>query len=229
MSYSATISFKKIKPEEIFDFFVEIKKKVKENYEKIAEDDFIFSPYAKNKSKYEKDEYNISLFNDCGDWVRRIFSYRYFYNKELGLLGVYGVPNSLRELFDDTLNFQNSCDQDYEFEYWDKIEAFKAIADKWKAMTPDQVYEEYLSDPYRWSYTKEEFMAEGKPEYYARTFCYEEIWDKSLEKTLFDEDSIVYLSLFQYYDSNFTGKFILKVKELYDQFREDCKKKEGGM
>lgn len=227
MSYSATISFKKIKPEEIFDFFLKIKEEVKKNYEEIAEDNFIYSPYAKDKKSYANDEYNIKLFNDCGDWVKRAFSYRYFYNKELELLGIYGLPDSLKSMFDDTLGFQNSCDQDYDFEYWDKIEPFKVIADKWKAMTPEQVYEKYSKTEYS-GYTKEQFLlGDGgyRPAYYAKTLCYEEIWETYLKKTLFDEDSIVYLSLFQFYDIGFIQKFIAKVKEFYDLFEEDCKKK----
>lgn len=160
--------------------------------------------------------------------AKRVFTYRYFYNKELNLLGIYGLPNSLREIFDDTLGFQNSCDQDYEFEYWDKVEPFKVIADKYKAMSPQEVWKEFKKS--RDSYTEEEFMdpKENHIEYYAKTLCYEEIWETYLEKTLYNEDSIVYLSLFQYYDSGFIHKFIYKVKELYDLFIEDCKKKDGN-
>ena len=229
MSYSATISFKKIKPGEIFDFFLKIKEKVKENLEKIAEDDFIFSPYAKNTKKYSDSKYDFDFINDNTEWAKRVFTYRYFYNKELNLLGIYGLPNSLRELFDDTLGFQNSCDQDYEFEYWDKVEPFKLIANKWKALTPEEVWLKYSTDIEFGDYTKEQFLGcKERPEYYAKTLCYEEIWETYLEKTLYNEDSIVYLSLFQHYDSGFIHKFIYKVKELYNLFIEDCKKKDGN-
>lgn len=227
MSYSATISFKKIKPEEIFDFFLKIKAKVKETVDQIAEDNFIFSPYARNIDKYKTDNYNIEIFKDGSDWARRVFTYRYFYNKDLELLGVYGLPDSIRCLFDDTLGFQNSCDQDYDFEYWDKIEPFKVIADRWKALTPEQVYEEYSKTEFG-DYTKEQFLCgDGgyRPAYYAKTLCYDEIWEKYLEETLFSEDSIVYLSLFNFYDSMFIHNFILKVKKLYDNFIEECKAK----
>lgn len=225
MSYSATISFKKIKPEEIFDFFLKIKEKVKENLEKIAEDDFIFSPYAKNTKKYSDSKYDFDFINDNTEWAKRIFTYRYFYNKELNLLGIYGLPNSLRELFDDTLGFQNSCDQDYEFEYWDKVEPFKLIANKWRTVSLESVLEKMdrLSDL---EYCRD--VEKDSPQYYAKTACYEEIWETYLEKTLYDEDSIVYLSLFQHYDSGFIHKFIYKVKELYNLFIEDCKKKDGN-
>ena len=221
MSYSATISFKKIKPEEIFDFFIKIKEKVKENLEKIAEDEFIFSPYSKNAKKYRDSKYDFDFINDNTEWAKRIFTYRYFYHKELNLLGIYGLPNSLRELFDDTLGFQDSCDQDYEFEYWDKVEPFKLIADKWRTAPLESALEKMdrLSDL---EYCKD--IEKGSPQYYTKTACYEEIWETYLEKTLYSEDSIVYLSLFQHYDSSFIHKFIYKVKELYDLFIEGCKK-----
>lgn len=82
MSYSATISFKKIRPGEIFDFFLKIKEKVKENLEKIAEDDFIFSPYAKNTKKYSDSKYDFGFINDNVEWP-----------KEFLLIGIFIIKN----------------------------------------------------------------------------------------------------------------------------------------
>lgn len=221
MSYSATIRFKKIKADEIFDFFVKMKEHVSNNLDKVAEDDFIYSPYAKNKKKYEEDTWGILLTEDMNNWARNsVFNFRYFYIKDLELLGLYGGPDCLEELFDSTLCFQNSCDQDYDFEYWDKVEPFKIIADRWKALTPEQIYEEYSKSEYS-SYTKDEFLHGGggyRPSYYAKTLCYEEIWSKYIESTLFDDSTVVYLSLFGYHDFRVLKTFANKVKKMFDDF-----------
>lgn len=228
MSYSATIRFKKIKADEIFDFFVKMKEHVSNRLDEVAEDDFIYSPYAKNKKKYDEDTWNILLREDVSNWARNsVFNFRYFYIKDLELLGLYGGPDCLEELFDSTLGFQNSCDQDYDFEYWDKVEPFKAIADKWRVLTPEQVYEEYSKSDYS-DYSKEEFLYGGggyRPAYYAKTMCYDEIWETYLEKTLYNESTIVYLSLFGYHDFKVLQSFTNKVKKLYDLFLEECKVK----
>lgn len=223
MSYSATIRFKKIKADEIFDFFVKMKEHVSNNLDKVAEDDFIYSPYVKNKKKYEEDTYNVLLTEDMGNWARNsVFNFRYFYIKDLELLGLYGGPDCLGELFDCTLGFQNSCDQDYDFEYWDKVEPFKAIADKWKTVPLESVLEKMdrLSDL---EYCRD--VEKDYPQYYAKTACYEEIWETYIEKTLYNESTIVYLSLFGYHDFKVLQSFTNKVKGLYDKFLEECKVK----
>ena len=68
-------------------------------------------------------------------------------------------------------------------------------------------------------------VEKDSPQYYAKTACYEEIWETYLEKTLYNESTIVYLSLFGYHDFEVIQSFTNKVKKLYDLFIEECRVK----
>ena len=201
MSYSCLISFKKIKAKDINDFFIEMKRVAKSNLDSIAEQNFHYSPIHRelflsdlqdeidNKTLYKK------LFTEQEEWVKRIFTYRWFYIKEHQLLGVFGIPNSLYSLFDSTVYFQNSTDQDYDFSNWDNVDLFKGIADKYRNLDLDGIVQ--LCD---W-YTKEELQENGQLDYMRKTLCYKEIWDTYLDDKLYDKSKGIYLSLLSpFYD-----------------------------
>ena len=127
MSYSATINFKTVKEGELYGFLKRIKDACKAKFAEIAEDNYIFMPsinkdyLLKNDSEYAKDQLDRA-------WMRNsIFSYRFFYIPEHNLLGVFGAP--VEDIFDLTCYFQNSCDQDYDFEEWKGIPIFEQIAE----------------------------------------------------------------------------------------------------
>lgn len=204
MSYSCMISFKKINAEDVPEFFVKLKKHISDNIDPIAEDDFIFSPWAKEligtDFPNEPAEHFIysefirkhsGLIDRVDAWIQRVFSYRWFYLKDIKLLGIYGLPNCTESLFDLMHGFQNSCDQDYEFDGWNGVPEFEAIANKWKNLSDEDMLK---IDPHY-----------GEPnasdlDYYRRSKCYDEIWD-IIESTLFDDDSVTYIQLYGFYDS----------------------------
>lgn len=105
MSYSCEISFKEINPEDVYDFLVALKNKLIDNIENIAKDNYMYAPFVRYQHKpYTKLE-NYSEIECNNSWVKQVFTYRYFYLKDYCLLGVYGLPNSVQNLFDDTIYF----------------------------------------------------------------------------------------------------------------------------
>ena len=222
MSYSATISFKKLNMNNLFSFLTSFKKAIVENLDIIAEEDFIYCPLIRHYNDFkEEDNYSAlsktypALHEASKAWVDRLFRYRSFYNPIFDLIGIYGVPDCVKTLFDGTCYFQNSCDQDYERKDWDHIEVFENIFDKWQNVS-DEVIISYLKN--NKGYTDNEILELGELDYYRRSAAYDEIWEQ-ISNTLFDDSSVTYISIFGYYDildiSSFLGKCFEKAKAYF--------------
>ncbi len=218
MSYSATINFKTIKEGELYDFLKKIKDACKSNFAKIAQDNFIFMPsinkdyLLKNDSDYAKEQLDRA-------WMRNgVFSYRFFYISEHNILGVFGVPDGVADIFDLTCYFQNSCDQDYDFKDWKGIPIFEQIAEKWKNATNEEVYKTFEYP--------EEHAEPIDYDYYRRSNAYGEIW-KMCETYLYNEDDVVYVSMFGGYEIAEQKGFCKKCRDAYDQWREKVNTKGG--
>lgn len=221
MSYYAPISFKTIKEGELYSFFKKIKDTCKEKFDDIAKKNFHYMP-SLNSCKRRVFEGASDMAKREADeaWVRNsIFSYRFFYIPEHNLLGVFSIPDAVTDIFDCTVHFQNSCDQDYDFEEWKGIPLFEKIADKWQHATSEEVAK-FLG--YDIEEVKE-FEA-SDPQYYAKTACYDEIW-KYCEKYLYNEDEVVYLSLFGFYEISEKRGFVKKCKEYYEAWVKECEEK----
>lgn len=213
MSYSCEISFKEIDPKEVYDFLVTLKNKLIDNIENIAKDNYMYAPFVRYQHKpYTKLESYSDI--ECNDsWVRQVFTYRYFYLEDCCLLGVYGLPNSVQNLFDDTIYFQNSTDQDYDLSTWKKINLFQRISEKWNNFTDDYIVSALELDEDQ----KDDI------EYFRRSGCYSEIWDTYISYTLYNDDSVVYFSCLGCYDLDFVNRFLVRCeKELIKKgFFED--------
>lgn len=197
MSYRCEISFKEICAEEVYDFLVILKDKLIDNIENIAKDNYIYAPFVRYQSKpYTKLE-NYSDIECNNSWVKQVFTYRYFYLKQYNLLGIYGLPSSVQNLFDDTIFFQNSTDQDYSFDTWDKVELFKRVAEKWKTCA-----DEYVVRTLDLDVDKKKDI-----NYFRRSSCYSEIWNKYISHTLYNDDSVIYFSCLGYYDLAVVKRF----------------------
>ena len=223
MSYSATINFKIVKEGELYGFLKQIKDACKSKFNEIAKDEYIFMPsinkdyLLKNDSEYAKDQLDRA-------WMRNsIFSYRFFYIPEHNLLGVFGVPDDVKDIFDLTCYFQNSCDQDYDFEEWKGVPYFEVIAEKWKNATDTDVITHYKN---RWN---EEYNITNSSDldYYRRSFAYEEIWEMC-EHYLYSEDDVVYISMFGGYEIAEQKGFCKKCRDAYDEWVKQFKEKEKG-
>lgn len=239
MSYSAMISFKKLPIEDVNDFFVSLKKASIENLSKIGADEWPYCPLCKahvfkEDDKFEEviygnDRKEFHLYEKSLDWASRVFSWRYGYDKEYGLLFVFGVPNAIAPLFDCTVCFQNSSDNDYEIEYWSGVDAFEAVYKKWMDTSDEEIraaisddYDDYEDDPL------EECDGEAL-DYFRRTMAYKEIWSH-FEDTLYDDDASIYISMFgSIYDEHHRQTLI---KAAFNAAKKDhmefMKKAKGG-
>ena len=143
MSYSATICFKTIKEGELYSFFKKIKDTCKEKFDDIAKDNFLYMPSVSSMKKRMLEGASDRAKEEADRaWMRNsIFSYRFFYIPEHNLLGVFGAP--VKDIFDLTCYFQNSCDQDYDFKDWKGVPIFEQIAEKWKNATDEEVYKAF--------------------------------------------------------------------------------------
>lgn len=212
MSYCADISFKKIDGSEIGDFFVAIKKAIISSLDVIASANYLFMPSRQvilASTKYTCPDYDSIAFDDkhrlvrAHDiaWVERVFQYRWFYDSEWKLLGVYGVPSNIRPLFDGTVCFQNSCDQDYGMADWKGIEAFEKVFLRWQSASDEEIVE-FVRKKY------DEDVSSRDLDYERRYLAYQEIWER-YAYTLNDDTSVVYISMFgSIYDSLQKEKFL---------------------
>ena len=209
MSYSATICFKTIEYKELYKFFGSLKAFCKVNFDQIAKDNFIFMPTIDREHMLEQDsQYAKQQLNRA--WMRNsVFNFRFFYLPQHNLLGMFNIPTIARTLFDATCFFQNSTDQDYDYDYWRGVPLFEGIAEKWKNATDEQVIAA-LKYP-------EEVESEGL-DYYRKTFAYDEIWGICSD-FLFSEDSVVYLSLFGSYEIAEQIKFVRLCTTYYQEWK----------
>lgn len=210
MSYSCLISFKKLKPEEVFPFLQEFKKKYVDNIEQIVREEFVWSPLFKTSPLYEKidpdawDERTFNLKDKVETWLSdKLLKFRWFYFADKNILGVYGVDKSCQNIFDNTTYFQNSTDQDYEYEIWDGIDIFEKLRDNWKDMSKEDILKLYPDVT--------DF------DYFRKTKIYEVIW-KMFEDTLEDDNNALYLSMLGYWDFQVKRKAWNAVVEKYNAF-----------
>lgn len=221
MSYYAPISFKTIKEGELYAFLKKIKDTCKEKIDDIAKKNFLYMPTLNTCKRRVFEGASDTVKREANEaWVRNsVFSYRFFYIPEHNLLGVFSIPDAVIDIFDCTVHFQNSCDQNYDFEEWKGIPLFEKIAEKWKACPIEEVAK-YMEQEDDIDYMRR--LEERSPQYYAKSACYDEIWETYCEKYLYNEDEVVYLSLFGFYETSEKRGFIKKCKEAYETWVKEC-------
>ena len=205
MSYQAFISFKKIKPEDIYDFFVNFKQEAINRITDIAKENCHYVPFSRNHIFVERkwDKISDEDMKASKTWAQNLFKYRYFYDRKNQLLGIYGTPSALNNLFDKTIFFQNGTDQDYDRETWEGIKKKKKIYDRINQMADDEFCKYYAEKSSELDETDLSNI-----EYYKKSQAYSEIWDK-ISDTLYNDNKIVYLSLFSEYDYDIVMKLLI--------------------
>ena len=216
MSYWCAISFKKMKPAEIIPFFKEIKKACNEKAQEIAETECGYCPFIRNSMDLPRDFAKINMDQrwEAIDWAHNtIFKFKYFYDEEFELLGVMGVTKALRTLFDATVEFQNSTDQDYRKKEWGGVPEFEVIFDKWMNISVDDVKSEYgreFADSFDDDYAEckdDPDKLQERLDYVRRYLCYKEIWAR-YEKYLWEHDEFLYVSMYGYGERSDVMPFI---------------------
>lgn len=202
MSYSCTVSFKEISAEDVYYFLVKVKREILKHIPEIAEDNYAYAPFVRYFRKPFSELEKYAEKECCRGWVRQCLTYRYFYHPTRHLLGIYGLPDSVRDMFDDTIYFQNSTDQDYPFETWNKVEPFRIIAEQYQhnsVVLNSRIRKQYDID-------YEDFY--DNIDYWKRTACYDEIFKVYIKDTLCDDDSAVYFSCLGVYDNIIETKIL---------------------
>lgn len=255
MSYSCLISFKKMQPTEMLGFFRQLKEHISANLPEIAKDNRSYCPYIRRKEladvsgTMERDEWSAlsdserkDLFprdfrnvhlderEEGREWaMNSVFKYCVFYDEQRELLGMFGVPDAAHELFDGTVYFQNSCDQNYPREDWAGIAAFEEIYDKWQQVTPEQLhahwvaehnphlkpgekprtmYDEYAYDLKDMTDDEVERFWQDRFDYMRKSCAYDEIWGHYAAE-LYDSANRLYFSLYSRDDYETLTRFVM--------------------
>ena len=190
--------------------------------DEIAKDNAFYCPAQRNAGF---DKLSNTIKNEANrHWAYRCFSFHYFYDIENKLLGMFGVYDQIASLFDTTIIFQNSCDQDYDFKTWQNIEIFRNIAQKY-INTSDETIEKIFKEKHNCDFRKEynklnhtDFKEQY--DYYRRSFAYDEIWT-ILESELYNSDKAVYLNLFSDPDIHIMSKFVRKCEKHAEKILND--------
>jgi hypothetical protein len=206
MSYSCDFSFKALKADEIMPFLLTFKKACTKHLKEIADCEYWRFPFHNFCNKDQLKELSIENRESARLWAHNnVFKFKYFYNSELQQLGMSGVYKPLRNLFDGTVHFQNSTDQDYSKELWGGITQFETIYDKWMGYPDNTIkawymrktnmhFDEMIKNDYP-HYIGNEVKIKELLDYYRRTHCYDEIWFH-FERYLFDDENNIFLSVY---------------------------------
>ena len=183
MSYSFGMCFKRIKNKKAaYDFALAFTKKCYENADEMLEQE---KHYIPTHRKYVFGE-NAYKFNDVDRfWLYDVFNIRFIYWKKYKLLGIIGdnYPKECMNMIDTSVYFQNSTDQDYDYETWGKkIPLFNLLIWQYKYKNAKQVLKKKNKE-YD-DYTLEEITK--NLDYHRKTLVYSTIYEKlSLEKWLY--------------------------------------------
>lgn len=219
MSYGAQICFKAIPAKDLFGFFQNLKTECSQKFKEIAKANFIYLP--SKRTEYRKvDAYFQEQANR--NWMRsNVFTFRYFYLPELELLGMFSIPDEVENLFDASIYFQNSCDQNYDWDTWKGVEEFEVIAYKWQNLSNEAVFRHYrIHDDDSGDDEESTFDYD----YYRKTCCYDEIWGL-IDKFLYQESQVVYLSLYGGYELYEASLFCKYCQEYYSEWEESLKQR----
>ena len=213
MSYSATVSFKKLRPEEIQPFLTKLKKTIISSLDIIARQNYTYSPCFDISKELS---YTQEVRQKMEAWAAKVFRYRFYFEINGSMLGVFGLPDCVTDLFDATIYFQDSCDQNYAFDTWNGIPEFEEVARKWQSYSDEDIDREMAKRGYE--DVGREIAKRGDTrmsyEYYRRSFCYNDIYMNYVYPYLMKDSITMHLSVFGFYDYPEIERFCVKCIEL---------------
>ncbi len=169
MSYRLDLSFKNCKPQDVHKNICEFEDLVLKNAEQYIKDNLIFIRTDKEKDRF----YNTEQVDK---FISTLFKHHIWYCEEASALCiVWGSDvDEINNWFDGHVYFQNSCDQNYDYETWSFNKTFRKIKNHIKKMKPDKFVKEYIqSNDYYVKDDKERILK--SIDYHKKTFVYETI------------------------------------------------------
>lgn len=169
MSYSFGMFFMECKPEEVLCKCLEITKKITDEPTKLLDANRLYLPSYKYQISSENEFLNAKgIFDQM--WLYQLFNFRFVYWKDYQLLGLCGYDYNVKPDFKLHVEFQNSCDQNYEYSTWQGITCFETVISEVESMTLEQILNAYGD-----GYSIEEI--ETDLPYYKKSLIYKRIYD----------------------------------------------------
>lgn len=171
MSYSFGMFFTECTPDKVVSTCNSVVKTIVDNPIELIANNIENIPTIKFKDKTE--DYITRSFDIA--YLYQLFNFPFVYWKQYNLLALRGYfyGTEVEKLFKKHVCFQNSTDQDYDYDVWSGIVDFDIAIWKAKSTSNDELIKKY----------KEEFGDDEEPEdieYYRRTYLYDMIY-KSLD------------------------------------------------
>lgn len=141
MSYGINISFKNCKKDEIYDKINEFEELLLKNAEEHIEKNTYFCRYDTKKDRWENDK-------EINRFILSLFRHHIWYCKDISAL-CFVIDTSIEEIrnwFDGIVYFQDSCDQNYDYEDWLFNDKFKSIVNWVQGLDEEQFKKEYLKE-----------------------------------------------------------------------------------
>lgn len=183
MSYAIDISFKNCKKEQIYDKTIEFENILLKNAEEYIKDNLCFCRYDTDKDRWDN--------NDIIDtFISKLFKHHIWYCEDIeALCIVYGSGvKEIKDWFDGYIYFQNSTDQDYDYEEWLFNDKFKSIVEWVKSLNEKEFKKELLKE--NEYYEESEIKFE---DYYKKSLVYDKcyhlispIWSKGFAISFLD-------------------------------------------
>lgn len=194
MSYAIDLSFKEMRKDEIFDFIQkfkelvikpeEVKKRIKENY-------YFSVRWVVGSNSNDLDDFDVE--DRIESWIDRLFTFKFIWIERYSLLAcVIRKDDLANSLFDGNVFFQNSTDQDYDYEVWKDIRPFKEISDPIEKVSFDEEGIDSLRKLSRngWFNGPLSGFTDNKFEYYKRSLVYDLVFDPIEDIVFGDKNSI---------------------------------------
>lgn len=194
MSYAFGMFFKQIKQEDLFSFIDKVQAEMRNHAKEWIDYNKYYAPSVRLFTLHS-DEFKFAKAYLDEYWLNTLFASRFVYWPDYDLLGVsgYKLPGEIENWFDGHFSFQNSSDQDYDYETWPTgIRQFKARIDRIKNADDSTLYE--CIDKYMGDYSIEEIKADS--EYFKKVCIYDMIYeDLQLNDWLYNHDNPAFYQL----------------------------------
>lgn len=136
MSYRFTMGFKTLKKDQLMDFCIDVTESMFTHANTIIEDNLYYIP----SNRYHFGDNDQRQITDKM-WLNHLFTINFVYWEDKKLLSIAGdaTLHEIKSMFDNWFDFQNSCDQDYDYTCWNGIEYFEQVVDRTKGLSANDL------------------------------------------------------------------------------------------